>query len=432
MKLFHVVQPSGGLISRTGSLPVYPGEPHVFVQMAQMGDLAQVVPTIPGTFRGSSTTGQLDGAGGGLEQEDARIRAVAEAVERYASCVYSPEQFIWATAEELGPEALDLETLPRCSEAELAHPKCPITAPRKDLPIRWVRGISLTSGRQTWIPAVMVYLHIPPKSPGERFWLPISTGCAAHITLEQALISAICEVVERDAISLVWYQQLAVPRIEFDQLPPETEALVKRLNRSDVQQLFFDATTDMGIPTVYSVQLSPHHPKLAAMVMCSTDLDPGRSIGKVIRESASSRLAMQVPRQHAADLDDFLDLVDGAIYMGQHEHLHAYDFLIQSPTSRRFSNMPVLESGDPAQDLAFLIRHLAAKGCELYAVDLTTDEALCAGLRIVRVVIPQLMPLSFAYRARYLGHPRLWQAPAAMGYPVRSEAEINPWPQPFA
>jgi ribosomal protein S12 methylthiotransferase accessory factor len=51
---------------------------------------------------------------------------------------------------------------------------------------------------------------------------------------------------------------------------------------------------------------------------------------------------------------------------------------------------------------------------------------------VVRVLIPQLMPLSFTYRARYLAHPRLYTAQARMGYPVLSADEINPQPQPFA
>jgi len=51
---------------------------------------------------------------------------------------------------------------------------------------------------------------------------------------------------------------------------------------------------------------------------------------------------------------------------------------------------------------------------------------------VVRVIIPGLQPLSFHYRARYLGHPRLYEAPALMGYPVLREEDLNGWPQPFA
>jgi ribosomal protein S12 methylthiotransferase accessory factor len=69
---------------------------------------------------------------------------------------------------------------------------------------------------------------------------------------------------------------------------------------------------------------------------------------------------------------------------------------------------------------------------EAFVVDLSTDEALRCGVRIVRVLIPALQPLSFNYRARYLGHPRLYDAPMQMGHPVHQEEQLNHWPQPFS
>jgi ribosomal protein S12 methylthiotransferase accessory factor len=79
-----------------------------------------------------------------------------------------------------------------------------------------------------------------------------------------------------------------------------------------------------------------------------------------------------------------------------------------------------------------LVHLLRAKSMDAYVVDLTTDEALRCGMYVVRVIIPSLQPLSFNYRARYLGHPRLYLAPKTLGYPVLPESELNEWPQPFA
>jgi ribosomal protein S12 methylthiotransferase accessory factor len=53
-------------------------------------------------------------------------------------------------------------------------------------------------------------------------------------------------------------------------------------------------------------------------------------------------------------------------------------------------------------------------------------------MTVVRAIIPGLQPLTFHHRARFLGHPRLYEAPVRMGYPARLEAELNAWPQPFA
>lgn len=422
-----------GLIGRIVQLPNHAGDPVYPLCSASLGDVSRCLPTVRQATNGRFKVGQIDGAGSGLDLQTAMTRAIGEAIERYSTCVFSDEQFIWATAAELGEEALDLDQLPACSEEELAHSMCPVRPVDKNAPIRWVRGVSLISGRVVWIPAVMVYLHIPPKSPGERFNLPISTGCAAHVSVEQALVSAICEVIERDSISLTWLQQLPLPRVEFNVIPDALQPFIERQQASCVETLLFDATTDLGIPTIYSVELSPNNRTLATLVMCATDLDPIRCIEKVMRESASSRSALQNSTlQGPGDPDLFHSVFDGASYMGRPERQSAFDFLTHSPNRRRVTDLPSLDTGDSVKNLALLIGRLRSLGMEAYAVDLSTDEALRAGLRVVRVIIPQLQPLTFSFRARFLSHPRLYEAPHRMGYPVRSEDAINPWPQPFA
>jgi ribosomal protein S12 methylthiotransferase accessory factor len=432
LPLLQLVQPMGGLISGHTQLVSAPGEPQFPTAIALLNDVSQILPGVANAVANGSKKPNLDGAGGGLEGEIRNVRAAAEALERYASCFYDDRQFLWASANELGSEAIDLDTIPCCSVAELRHPRCPLHLPEKDAPIRWVRGLSLLDGRLVWIPAVMVFLHMPLE-PAERFWLPISTGCAAHVSMEQAIVSGICEVIERDAVALAWLQQLALPRIELDAVPERLRPYLERNEKSaGVVQHLFDATTDLGVPTVYSVQIAPANETLAALVMCSTELEPATAIEKVIRESGSSRLAMHSNPDVPENWDDFCGVSHGAAFMGKPERLPAYDFLLSSERRRRLSDMPYLSTGDARQDLVGLIERLRGRGMDAFAVDLTTDEAFRVGMRVVRTIIPALQPLSFSHRARFLGHPRLYDAPAAMGYAPHCEEDINHWPQPFA
>jgi ribosomal protein S12 methylthiotransferase accessory factor len=76
----------------------------------------------------------ITGAGIGLTDEEAELPAICEALERYCGAAFVAEDFTVASAEELGSEALDLDRIPRCSDKELAHPKCPLIAPSKSLP----------------------------------------------------------------------------------------------------------------------------------------------------------------------------------------------------------------------------------------------------------------------------------------------------------
>lgn len=211
-----------------------------------------------------------------------------------------------------------------------------------------------------------------------------------------------------------------------------TEFLNRTYKNGNIKQYLFNGTTDLGIPTIYSLQLTPYNKKLAALIMCATDLNPQKAINKVMREAASSRIAMMAERPAPNDIDDFFNVFHGATYMGKPERLHAYDFLVQSPNRSNLSEFKNLEQENAGENLAFLLDRLEEKGLEAFAVDLTTDEAIRADMRVVRVVIPGLQPLSFSYRCRFLGHPRLYEGTKAMGYPVKPESEINSWPQPFA
>lgn len=425
-----LVQPIGGLMTRGSLFRAAGDEPKVVVQTVHFGSLGPVSPN----FKDYSRENIPTAAGTGLDHEAALVPALGEGIERYSASVHTSQQFITATAADLGKQALDLDTIPRCSSAELSHPKCRLVAPDKNAPIRWVQGISLSDGRMVYLPLAMVYLYPGPLSPSEMFYYPISTGCASHITIERALLSAIFEVVERDAVSIIWLQKLTLPRIEVDHLPSPLDKYWQLYQRSseELEFFFFDGTTDIAIPTVYGVQVSRANPDLSTLVNCSTALSPADAIMKVIRDTAAGRIHFRHAQSIPENWDDFVDTSHGGAYMARREQAHAFDFLLQSHFTRPLSQMRCLASNGEKQDLQMILELFRNKGLDVYAVELSTDEALRSGVRVVRVVIPGLQPVGFHYRARYLGHHRLYDAPAKMGYPVHPEGQLNHWPQPFA
>lgn len=380
---------------------------------------------------------QLSGSGTDLDEKGAERAAYGEALERLCSGSHKQEQFITATANELGGSALDLDAIPRCSDTELAHPACPLISPQKDQPIRWVRALSLMDGKTVFVPAMMSFLYLRYSHPAERIWLPISTGCAAHTSLEKAILSGILEVAERDAISITWLQKLPLPRIDLDDIPPSLEPYWTALGSSapSIRPTFFDATSDIKLPTVYGVQVCSTVSHAATLVSCSTALDPAEAVAKVIRDMAHIRVAFRERHPVPEGWDDFKDIFHGAAFMARAEQSHAFDFLLRSGATRKLSELSkaaMLWSGSDRERLAAVVERLRRMRLNAYVVELSTDEALRAGIRVVRVIIPGLQPLSLQYRARYLGHQRLYQCPEAMGYPVHAEAELNHWPQPFA
>jgi ribosomal protein S12 methylthiotransferase accessory factor len=171
---------------------------------------------------------------------------------------------------------------------------------------------------------------------------------------------------------------------------------------------------------------------LTTLVACSTELNTVKAIAKVIRDMAAIRIAFRNPTPPPSNWDDFCNVSHGGLYMAQTEQLPAFQFLLSGSKRRPLSQMPAFAPSEEKDALQWILARLRQCNLDAYAVDLSTDEALRCGIRVVRVIIPALQPLSFHYRARYLGHPRLYDAPAKMGYAVHPEERLNRWPQPFA
>lgn len=426
-----------GLVSKVSWLPVTEGEPNFPIYTGSLGNPGEAL-TVQRNWHHDPNSGNFDGAGGALDRETAAHLAIAESLERYSSCSWDPSELIWATANELGDEAVPPSAWPNCSETELKDARSGLIASDPRVPIRWARGWSLTRGCPVFVPAVQVYLQFPPESAAERYTHPVSTGCAAHGDLKSAVTNGILEVVERDSIALTWLQQLRLPRIEFDpnDLSPVQHEFFDRAKSDNITTHLFDATTDLGIPVIYGLQLADHDQRLSQMVVATCDTAPGDAIAKLYREAASLRIALRAlsnaesAKSLPSDPNDTVSVVGGALINGGLERRDRFDFLLRGESkTRRLSDLPSVEK---SASLPWLLKRLADRGCEAIVVDITTDEARQVGASVVKVLIPQLMPLSFAHRARYLGHPRLYAAPAAMGLQVHSEDAINPNPQPFA
>lgn len=382
---------------------------------------------------GSSTAETLTaGSGGDVRADLAYVRAVAEAAERYSSAIFDERDYIVASARELGSAALDHRRWPKCDAAELADPRCQLHAFDPDRPIRWVEGYSVTQSRTVWLPLVMSHL-VFELLPGEAFWAPITTGIALHSCPYQAAVSAICESIERDAIALTWNCRLPLPRLSFDVEPPaEVGEALGRIDGLPLQHHFHDATTDLGVPTVYLLQKYEGHPQLATFVGCSTEFDPWTACGKVVREACVARTAIPYFQDIPDDPLQFTRLEYGATYMGRPEQAGAFDFLAghdrESPISRLAP-----ECGPGARErFEWLVQRFRALDFELTLVDLTTDDLREQGLSVIRAFTPDLMPLDFLPSARYLGHARLYDYPPKAGYGTFRRAAVNPYPQPFA
>ncbi|MDT0448778.1 YcaO-like family protein [Streptomyces hesseae] len=433
-RLEDLVSPYG-LVSRTAPLPVREGEPPFAVQLAYLGVPSRSLDNLH-RWAHDEDTGNADGAGTGLTPERAKLVAIAEALERYSTCAWNDAEMVVAAENDLDEEFVSPSRWPRCSPTELARDDSKLAEYDPSVPIRWVRAWSLTRQVPVLVPAISVYLHMPYESTSERFTRGITTGAAVHSDVRAAVLNGLLEVVERDAIALVWLQRLRLPELVVD--PERLDAATRELHRvgtsTDLRVRLFDATTDFGVPVIYAMQLADSDDTLAQVVAATCDIEPERALGKIYRELASLRVALRgyVAAYAGREPDPGkVSVVGGAVHNAAPDRRGVFDFLLEGERpSYGIEGMPGLPAG--ADPLDTVVARLAEQGAEVLVADITTDEARQVGMRAVKVLVPEALPVSFVHGERYLGTPRLYEAPRAMGHPSHPEDAINPEHQPFA
>jgi len=184
--------------------------------------------------------------GKGMDEVDAKISAIMEAAE-YA---------VAEAPETPGPTL----SLGEVREAGLATLDVTSLLPRgfsvdEDTPIRWVEGEELSTGSTVLVPHDAVVLGVAPAT-----FTGISqstNGLGAGTSMDGALLHALCELVERDAVCLWGFKPdnatfaTAVAPEAFDDAG--VDRLVARIARAGYLIHLFDQTTNVGVPVVYAV-----------------------------------------------------------------------------------------------------------------------------------------------------------------------------------
>ncbi|MCQ4042781.1 YcaO-like family protein [Streptantibioticus rubrisoli] len=386
----------------------------------------------PGVPPASRRPESGDGCGRVLDDTAlGRLIAVAEAAERYAAGDFLRETVVWARAGELDGPTLDTWRIARCSPREYGHPRCPVRPFDADAAIRWVLGFDLATGERTWVPAVMACYALRDVRPEEAFVYRLSTGYAVHTDPTEALVQGVCEVVERDAAAVAWLQCLPLPLIVENARSEQLDHLLSWGARHFLDSYLFDATTDVGLPTVCCLQVAHHDPRAHQTMGCGTGRTIVEAAEKALLEATTVR-AIYTSEDPVPDSPaDFANVDHGARFMGRAERRAAFDFLVDG-AARRPRSEHVPWPRDPATMLERLVSTLTGLGMQVLAVDRTPRELAAVGLTAVSVVIPDLQPLSLAPLAQFRAHPRLSALPPALGYPNRNEEEQNLWPHPLA
>jgi ribosomal protein S12 methylthiotransferase accessory factor len=382
------------------------------------------------------TRSSVTGAGTSIDVAEARGRAVGEAFERYSALNCSLPT-ISTTLREGGL----LEHWPRCAPDEPCPPS--LRALPADVALTHVEACGLADGRSTLVPAGFVLLSPQHSTTEPPVTLPISTGLAFHPHLHEAIWRGLCEVVERDAVMTLWWIHRTVLRIDVEgpQVPYPVAERVMRLRRAGFEPELFDITTEVTIPTVFCVLRAPRYPYV--VVGAATRADAGLACAKALDEVMSMRVALQPSardvqaKNDAVTRDDpvsapLTDLAEHARLYARDARAPALDFLSRPGTDvipyADFSGRSVTPPTDQDSLSQFAANLESQTAVTILWADVTCPEVAAFG-SVVRVIVPELVPLSPDDNIRWLGTERLL---VRSGIKDASKASFFADPHPFA
>ncbi len=311
--------------------------------------------------------------GKGLTAAEAKVSAFMEAVETYhAETIAAPVKVASLHDLAAGHPVIDVAGLPFSPLGDFLS----------DHPISWIEGNRLASGESRWVPLELVSTDFTLPQPPGSFAFPANTnGLASGNTQEEAQLHALCELIERDALSL-WRLggDAARAASKLDAATVKSDAAAALLDRYRAAGLdvgIWDVTSDVGVPVFCCAVAEPSDTAVEAELGAGCHPDREIALLRALTEAAQSRTT-----RIAGSRDDYVpESYDSAAKLARNRTAQLW---LADPPRRSFAAVPSLAGDSIAGDLAAVVTRLAKVGVDdLVAVDLSRPEI---GIPVARVV----------------------------------------------
>ena len=230
--------------------------------------------------------------GKGIIAAAAKASALMESSELWhAERVSVPLAFESFDALAKHSAVADIEKLSRRPRLELD--------PRR--PILWAKGFDLMRGVDTWVPYEMVSLNLVGNTYEEAIFEMSSNGLASGNHLLEAIEHGLCELIERDAVTMWWLQdksKLADYRVDLNSVDRSSDCrgVLDKLELAEMQVAVWDITSDTGVPA-YMCALAEKAGRvgwrtLGAFWGYGCHLSKDIAISRAVTEAAQARLTI--------------------------------------------------------------------------------------------------------------------------------------------
>jgi ribosomal protein S12 methylthiotransferase accessory factor len=424
-RLKSLASPLVGLVSRTDELLPGPDDARLFHVTSTMADSRATI--------GASSNRHN---GGIHPRRDAALAAaIGEGIERYAGAHVREGEIRWASARDLGAACARPASFALFHRRQYAEMSAYVPF-EEETRLRWTPAFALPSGEPAFVPTQLVSL-VPPVDAEPRIGYATSSGMACGATREEAILSALLELVERDAFSIAWYNALSLPRVDLraDRILAKENA--RFFDPAGITYTVVDLSAILTIPTALAVCRDAVG-KSGLAVGCASAPTMRDAVRKALREAFQTRvfarqLRADAPGWSCADVRTISRFEEHVLYYALPENARRAAFIDAASQVVPLGDIAALPGRSVTDHIHAIVAKLAAVGVNVFVVETTPVDVAAAGLHTVAVVAPELCRIDVTYAHRYLGGRRLYDAAWEAGLvaePFTFET-LNPLPHPF-
>ena len=313
--------------------------------------------------------------GKGATPEQAKASAVMEAMERYSAEQRESDEVAYGTMQQIRDSGM-----PYVEPADLILP-ARVMGMVESAEIAWTSCYDILRGEDVWVPACAVFYPYYPDGDLQLFRFH-TNGIAAGNTIEEAILHALFEVIERDAWSIAESFNRTNADIEIDDPDSVPGRLLKNFRDAGIEINLKDLTTDVGVTTIgaSSDDVRTKDPEMLDIGV-GTHLNPEIAAIRALTEVAQSRTT------HKHGLKVNAELQKRTREMG-YEKVKEANALWYNPSKekKRLSEMRDEATEYVLDDIEIVLGKLMDAGFDRVIIaDLTRPEI---GVPTVRAIIP--------------------------------------------
>lgn len=301
--------------------------------------------------------------GKGATAAQSEASALMELVERFSFFSYVQKRPLkFARPRDLGDQALPFSFLAR-SLFDTSPDVEQAARLYEDWPLYFAPATNLSTGQAVYLPLHWFYL------------IQEYNGPAAGNCLEEAVLQALCEVVERHVGSIISHERLLTPSIDPDSVTdPAARDLLEKFRRNGIKVYLKDFSLDTGIPTVGALAYDPAtFPGESEIVFTAgTTTDPAKSLVRALTEVAQLAGDFHLRTNYRPTLPKYESLEEAA-------------YLMAPGLLTPLAALPNLARPNLKEEIHLCLQALGSRDLEVLAVETTHPEI---GIPAVYVLIP--------------------------------------------